>query len=103
MIRVRIDVDNLTLNMSGHAGYGPAGSDIVCAGASMLAGTLAAYISSRGREEDIFALHMEDGACAVALRPDSPMAADYYVVFAAIREGFELLESRYPDHVQVNH
>ena len=43
MIEVIYDRDVPSISASGHAGYAPAGQDIVCAGVSALLETLAMY------------------------------------------------------------
>ena len=41
MLNISMDKTHFTVKLDGHAGYAPVGADIVCAGASMLAATLA--------------------------------------------------------------
>ena len=64
------------LEASGHAGYAPAGQDIVCAGASTLMQTLCALL---------------------AAAPQKPWVEG---AFEFAKAGFALLAERYPDHVR---
>lgn len=100
MITVNIDVDALTLAISGHAGYAEPGSDIVCAGVSVLALTLAAHMTRHADDDDLLRLDMDDGM-ALCMRPDSPSADEYRVLFAFALEGLELLAGKYPEYVTV--
>ena len=51
MIRVRFDGAQVTV--SGHAGYAPAGRDIVCAAVSALVYALAGYLEETGQAERV--------------------------------------------------
>ena len=51
MIRVRFDGAQMTV--SGHAGYAPAGRDIVCAAVSALVYALAGYLEETGQAERV--------------------------------------------------
>ena len=51
MIRVRFDGAQMTV--SGHAGYAPAGRDIVCAAVSALVCALAGYLEETGQAERV--------------------------------------------------
>ena len=52
------------LEASGHAGYAPAGQDIVCAGASTLMQTLCALLAGEEELTDPMLLTDMDKACA---------------------------------------
>lgn len=74
------------IDIKGHAGYAPAGQDIVCAAASILALTLADICE--GAE-----IKREDGH--MSIRGGDPAA----VMFAA--RGYKLLSEAYPEFVEV--
>lgn len=100
MIRVLIDPQDMTLDVSGHAEYGNAGKDIVCAAASMLGYTLLARL----REVNGVAYaHADSGS--MTIRADK--CRDYAVyrimqeAFETVRAGYELLARQYPDNVDV--
>ena len=72
------------LEASGHAGYAPAGQDIVCAGASTLMQTLCALLAGE-----------EGTRSGVWDEPGGPRLA-----FEFAKAGFALLAERYPDNVR---
>lgn len=68
------------LRLRGHAGYGPAGQDIVCAAVTILAETLAQFapVARLGPGEAEFAWGPENqGAAEFALTGLRRLAADY--------------------------
>lgn len=89
MIRVRFDGAQVTV--SGHAGYAPAGRDIVCAAVSALVYALAGYLEETGQAERVdirrgFAdIRGTAGAAALAL----------------VRCGVEQLAQAYPGCVEI--
>lgn len=90
MIRVRAGERRITV--SGHAGYAPAGQDIVCAAVSALAYALAGYLEETGQaaRSDIRRGYADiEGAegCGAA--------------FALVRCGMEQLAAAYPSCVEM--
>ena len=90
MIRVRFDGTQVTV--SGHAGYAPAGRDIVCAAVSALVYALAGYLEETGQAERVdiqrgFADIRGAGKCGAAL--------------ALVRCGVEQLTQAYPGCVEI--
>ena len=90
MIRVRFDGAQMTV--SGHAGYAPAGRDIVCAAVSALVYALAGYLEETGQ------------AARVCIRrgfAEVEGAGDCGAAFALVRCGLAQLARQYPACVQV--
>ena len=90
MIRVRAGERRITV--SGHAGYAPAGQDIVCAAVSALTYALAGYLEETGQaaRSDIRRGYADiEGAkgCGAA--------------FALVRCGIEQLAAAYPGCVEM--
>lgn len=90
MIRVRAGERRITV--SGHAGYAPAGQDIVCAAVSALTYALAGYLEETGQaaRSDIRRGYADiEGAegCGAA--------------FALVRCGMEQLAAAYPGRVEM--
>ena len=90
MIRVRFDGAQVTV--SGHAGYAPAGRDIVCAAVSALVYALAGYLEETGQAERVdirrgFADIRGTAAGAAAL--------------VLVRCGVEQLAQAYPGCVEI--
>lgn len=90
MIRVRAGERRITV--SGHAGYAPAGQDIVCAAVSALTYALAGYLEETGQ------------AARSDIRrgyADIEGAGDCDAAFALVRCGMEQLAAAYPDCVEM--
>ena len=88
-----VAIDGVCLTVSGHAGYGQTGQDIVCAAASILAYALAQRLADIGAlDSNTFSA----GDCQVC-GIDCP-GARQAMAFAAA--GYRLLADAYPDHIQ---
>ena len=88
----------LRLEARGHAGYAPAGQDIVCAGASTLMQTLAYLLA--GEENAHSDVWDEEDGPRLAVTAGAPRSAWVEGAFAFAKAGFALLAERYPDHVR---
>lgn len=101
MIRVRYDwnpaVGRLRLTVRGHAGAAPAGRDLVCASASILAYTAEAVLrdAERGRVE-IAEVQTADGLFTV----DAVCDGRTEELVDAVCTGFRLLAEQYPRYVR---
>ncbi|MFR6093248.1 MAG: ribosomal-processing cysteine protease Prp [Faecalibacterium prausnitzii] len=81
------------LEASGHAGYAPAGQDIVCAGASTLMQTLCALLAGEERRQER-AWDEPDGP-RLAVTAAAPPEAVGGGAFEFAKAGFALLAERY--------
>ena len=88
----------LRLEARGHAGYAPAGQDIVCAGASTLMQTLAYLLA--GEENAHSDVWDEEDGPRLAVTAGAPRSPWVEGAFAFAKAGFALLAERYPDHVR---
>ena len=86
------------LEASGHAGYAPAGQDIVCAGASTLMQALV-YLLAGEPNAKTDAWDEPDGP-RLAVQVDAPCEAWVQGAFEAAKAGFTLLAERYPDNLR---
>ena len=86
------------LEASGHAGYAPAGQDIVCAGASTLMQTLCALLA--GEEGTKSGAWDEPDGPRLAVTAAVPQKPWVEGAFEFAKAGFALLAERYPDHVR---
>ena len=86
------------LEASGHAGYAPAGQDIVCAGASTLMQALV-YLLAGEPNAKTDAWDEPDGP-RLAVQVDAPREAWVQGAFEAAKAGFTLLAERYPDNLR---
>lgn len=97
MIRCVIDKNRFRMQVSGHAGYGPAGSDIVCAAASILTATaqVEMYRITGFRAED-------DGETVdMCCTPTPAECGRVFQALDIIANGFRLLAGQYPENVSV--
>ena len=88
----------LRLEAKGHAGYAPAGQDIVCAGASTLMQTLVCVLAGEeGAKSDAWDEPEGPRLAVTAAAPQKPWVEG---AFEFAKAGFALLAERYPDHVR---
>lgn len=83
--------DEISIEISGHAGYGKKGEDIVCSAISMLSQTLIAYLDV---DHEKFSYSLKDGYVWAYAK-----GINVRVAFNVIMTGFYLLEKNYPDHI----
>lgn len=88
----------LRLEACGHAGYAPAGQDIVCAGASTL---MQALVSLLAGEENVRSdAWDEPEGPRLAVTATAPYPPWVEGAFELAKTGFALLAERYPDHLR---
>ena len=103
MIAVEYDPAG-SLRVTGHAGYAPHGSDVVCAAASMLLYTLAASVQ-RMQESGLVArcsIDLREGAGTVLWEPNAKWRGEVRLVTDSLCLGFRLLARDYGEHVRFN-
>ena len=101
MTTVRYDEKNVTLEVSGHAGYAPNGADIVCAAASILVQTLLKNLI-RYKNHGWYTLEYEmgDGKAYIHCRTNGYFS---FIVemFRFTMEGLKMLAQEYPKHIRI--
>ncbi len=101
MTKVEYDEKTLTLEVSGHANYGPFGSDIVCSAVSVLSQTLLANLM-KYMDKGWFTMEYDntDGEMYIHCK-----ANGYYSMvvemFRFTLVGYRMLEEAFPNHVKV--
>lgn len=97
MIRCVIDKNRFRMQVSGHAGYGPIGSDIVCAAASILTATAQVELYR------ITGFQAEDNGETVDMicTPTPAECGRAMQAMDIIANGFRLLAGQYPENVSV--
>ena len=86
------------LEAAGHAGYAPAGQDIVCAGAStVMQGLVCLLAGEKSARSDAFD---EPDAPRLAVQADAPCAEWVQGAFELAKACFALLAERYPENVR---
>lgn len=88
----------LRLEAAGHAGYAPAGQDIVCAGASVLMQGLVYLLA--GAENVHADVWDEPEGPRIAVTAAAPREAWVEGAFELAKAGFALLAERYPEHLR---
>ena len=86
------------LEAAGHAGYAPAGQDIVCAGAStVMQGLVCLLAGEESARSDAFDEPDGPRLAVTAAAPQKPWVEG---AFEFAKAGFALLAERYPDNVR---
>lgn len=96
---VTVRAKGLCLEVTGHAGWAPRGSDLVCAGVSVLTATLAAAVTElweQGRLNTQPEIAMGKGKAKILCREETPEALQ---AFQTVLSGYRLLARQYPQNV----
>lgn len=89
------------VTVKGHAGTAPKGEDLVCAGVSAIAYTLAANAENlvqTGKAKKPV-IRMDEGDAEISVQAVAGAKMTVEVIFRAICSGFELMAKRYPESV----
>lgn len=94
----------VTVSVVGHAGHGPPGADIVCAGASVLGYAL---LEALGREKlagrlRLLQAHDVTGDIRVTAAPRHGSEERIEAIVDTVLAGYALLANRYPEHVRID-
>ena len=100
----RSEDGHITFAVTGHAGHGPPGADIVCAGASVLGYAL---LEALGREElagrlRLLRTHDAPGNIRVTVAPRQGSEERIEGIVDTVLAGYALLANRYPEHVRID-
>ena len=101
MIKVVYHKQFNRVTVSGHAGSGPEGHDLVCASVSALALTLAGNVSYMEAQEAVYdvTIKLEEGNAEIQCASYRRYKDSVSQIFRAICVGFELLATKYPDNI----
>lgn len=94
---------SLRLEVTGHARSAPKGEDLICAGASILAMTLAQVISFAHADKKLKCsptLQLEDGNCVIWCLPKDKYLDELRTEFETIVTGYDFLSMNYPEYVK---
>lgn len=86
--------NEISISVKGHAGFGEAGSDIVCSAISMLGQTLLAYLNVESEE---FTYDMREGSIWAYAKGDKVRTALHVIM-----TGYKLLEDNYPANIEID-
>ncbi len=108
MIAVSIQQDReqgfLSMDLIGHAGYAELGKDPVCAGASVLAMTLAQCalaMEEAGALRKKAHLRIRNGRVLVTVKPRPERFDEAALLFWACGTGLRLLAEAYPGYLEI--
>ncbi len=94
---IQIKVNNYSVEVKGHAGYLPLGSDIVCAGVSALYQTL----EQSAEELTDGDYKTSSGAGLGRICPIGEVSNEYKLLVRSFLIGINGIASSYPDYVKV--
>lgn len=100
-VKIRYDIDEWEICMNGHAGYGPKGSDIVCAGVSLLAGMIGQTLAEEAEDIRIHRYIMDEENANVCFEFKTLTDVVNNKIMMAVT-GFELLAHSYSDYVSLD-
>ncbi len=95
--------DNLIFSVEGHSGFAAAGSDIVCAGVSVLCYTLLNTLLDEEAKENIKLVKniVSDGYLYLEIAFFDYTKERIKAITETILTGFYMLEENYPDYVKI--
>ena len=99
MTQIRIDVEGMRLEIDGHAGYAPAGQDIVCAAVSTLTYTLVQNLALMLCADE-YTADLEDGHARITACPPEASAELCRCIFMTIANGYAMLAAQYGQYIQ---
>ena len=101
MIKVVYHRDLNRVSIEGHAQSGEIGHDLVCASASTLTYTLAAFVENMKKAKQVYnpKVELNEGDALIYCEPPSRYKGSVTLVFDSICAGFELLARDYPDNI----
>ena len=104
-IDFRQERGQIQVRIRGHAGYAPAGEDIVCAAASMLGALLEETLLRENTQGGLRFLSVQksNGVLELDFSPTLPGWSRLSPVLEAVEHGFRLLADQYPSYVSLDH
>jgi len=101
MIRITYEKSSNRVTVSGHAGFGEKGEDIVCAAVSALVLTLGENIRVLQNTQSLsaYTVDVKEGSAALSCTAIAGMESVVRCVFGAVCCGFELVQNMYPEYV----
>jgi len=104
MTKIRMDWKNLKLELKGHAGSGPAGSDLVCCAESILSQTLIGVLEDMrmaGQAGIEWTGTAEQGYLMIDGDPARGYEAEVQHYFKFAVTGLRMLAEEYPQYIEL--
>jgi uncharacterized protein len=103
MIHITVNAKDLDIKVTGHAGSGEVGHDIVCASVSILIYTLAQCLN----DKKVFLKKLpratlKDGYSHIRCFPQDEFADCITTLYWMTVNGLRLIEERYPEFVKIH-
>lgn len=95
----------ISLRLSGHAGAGEEGKDVICASASILAYTVAQamkFMHFKGDLKKKPHIKLKEGSTVITAFPKAEAYDEAFHTFFVAQVGYSLLEHNYPDYVSLD-
>jgi len=93
VIKIRFNAADLQLELEGHAGYALKGTDVICAGVSVLAETLALNLERLSGAQ----IQRRAGFLRIKLRESAPEVA--VILLGGTLAGLRALAEQYPENI----
>lgn len=103
--QLEMESGSLIMDVRGHAGFAELGKDPVCAGASVLAMTVAQCVYEMGRRGKLKKkpnVKIRNGRVTVVAKPEPEYFHEALHLFWIGQVGMQLLEESYPEHIQLS-
>ena len=102
MIRITYHREYGRVTIEGHAYSGDPGHDLVCAGVSTLAYTLAANVGNLEGCDMVYrpTVVLENGKAEITANPKPRHKSTVALIFQSVCVGFEVLAANYPEYVR---
>ena len=88
--------EELTLEVTGHAGFAPAGEDLVCAGVTALVYALAQTVEQWAAAPQI---SLQPGSALIRAKGEQETLPRLLAAFQTVINGLKLLADQFPEHV----
>jgi uncharacterized protein YsxB (DUF464 family) len=101
MIKVIYERNINSVTVEGHANGGAHGHDLVCASASILIYTIAAFANNtkKAKQSHKLQVRLKEGDSLVSVKPKRRYKTAITLVFDSICGGFELLAKTFPENI----
>ena len=104
MTQIRMNWEELKLSASGHAGAGVVGTDLICAGISVLTYALLNQLldaEERGRIRLDYKLDEKSGDISMRASPNAGYIGEITAYYRVIMTGLRTLAEHYPENIKI--
>ena len=101
MIQVVCSPEECSVQITGHAGSGPKGQDLVCAAVSILVLTLEENVGKMAMHQMLedYSVELSEGLACICCCPKPEYRMPVDMVLMSICTGFNLLAEKWPEYV----